>query len=522
MSDLSLTPSSWKMSSLGECFSWGSGGTPATDRPEYYDGNIPWLTIGDLTDGTVSTAASSITEEGLRHSSAKLVSPGTILLAMYGSIGRLGIAGSQLATNQAIAFTHPSPVCGKYLFYYLLSNRAALGRLGKGATQLNISQGVIKEFPFVLPPSAEQQRIAEKLDELFSDLDAGVASLKRARANLKRYRAAVLKSAVEGRLTADWRAQHPPTETGAELLARLLHTRRLRWEKAQLAKFEAGGNAPPNGWRDKYAEPASIDDSPRCTLPQGWHWATLDVVLASGLSNGRSVPTAEVGFPVLRLTAIRDGWIDPTASKIGAWVREDAAPFLVQESDFLISRGNGSLRLVGRGALVRDAFDEVAFPDTMIRARFAPGMLPRFVRHMWESPIVRQQIEKLARTSAGIYKVAQSDLEQIAIPVPPVDEQVRIVELLDRMLVSADRSEVEIERSLIRSASLRQSILKRAFTGRLVPQDPSDEPASVLLERIRLARTGAAASRWVAPRGKTTCAGQKSAKPRGRPRKSRV
>ena len=165
-------PKNWAKTTLGECFEWGSGGTPTSSVKKYYDGNIPWLVIGDLNDNYINTSNKTITQFGLENSSAKLVPKGTLLLAMYGSIGKLGIAGMPLATNQAIAFAlENKEINTKYLFYYLLSVRSSLNLLGKGATQKNISQSIIKDFHFPLPPLSEQHRIVEKIEEIFSELE---------------------------------------------------------------------------------------------------------------------------------------------------------------------------------------------------------------------------------------------------------------------------------------------------------------------------------------------------------------
>ena len=165
-------PKNWAKTTLGECFEWGSGGTPTSSVKKYYDGNIPWLVIGDLNDNYINTSDKTITQFGLENSSAKLVPKGTLLLAMYGSIGKLGIAGMSLATNQAIAFAlENKEINTKYLFYYLLSVRSSLNLLGKGATQKNISQSIIKDFHFPLPPLSEQHRIVEKIEEIFSELE---------------------------------------------------------------------------------------------------------------------------------------------------------------------------------------------------------------------------------------------------------------------------------------------------------------------------------------------------------------
>lgn len=152
---------------LDDIGEWGSGGTPKSTNPRYYDGLIPWLVIEDLNDGIVSSSTKTITKEGLENSSAKLVEPNTLLIAMYGSIGKLGIAGFHCATNQAIAFCKPNPkkVDLYYLFYYLLSQRKNLNMIGKGVTQQNISQTILKNYPIPLPPLEEQRRIAAILAE---------------------------------------------------------------------------------------------------------------------------------------------------------------------------------------------------------------------------------------------------------------------------------------------------------------------------------------------------------------------
>jgi len=172
-------PSHWHWSTLGAVARWGSGGTPKARDPRFYGGSIPWAVIGDLTDGPVAQTAESITEVGLRNSSAKLVPPGAVLVAMYGSIGKLGLTSVELTTNQAIAFAvvHAPVIETKYLFYYLLSQRDQLGAAGKGAAQLNIGQGVLKAWPIPLPSLTEQRRIVELLEDHLSRLGAAARSL---------------------------------------------------------------------------------------------------------------------------------------------------------------------------------------------------------------------------------------------------------------------------------------------------------------------------------------------------------
>ncbi|HQV16728.1 MAG: restriction endonuclease subunit S [Gordonia sp.] len=151
---------------LGDVAQWGSGGTPKRSIPEYFGDGTPWLSIADLNDGIVTSAKESLTADGIANSAAKIVPPGTLLVAMYGSIGKLGIAATEMATSQAIAFAKPREdlVDRRYLFHYLLAQRPRLQALGRGGTQMNIGQADLKAWPIPLPSLPEQRRIATILD----------------------------------------------------------------------------------------------------------------------------------------------------------------------------------------------------------------------------------------------------------------------------------------------------------------------------------------------------------------------
>ncbi len=299
---------------------------------------------------------------------------------------------------------------------------------------VHITKGELVGTQLPLPPLNEQKRIVAKIEELFSELDAGEESLRRARHQLGIYRQSLLKQAFEGKLTAHWRTQN--------------HDHAAAWKEVDVAD-----------------------------------------VLTAKPNNGRSVKDRKGGFKVLRLTAIKEGIIDLAEHKEGDWSESEAKPWIVKSGDFLASRGNGSIKLVGRGGIVRESAD-VAFPDTMIRLPLDLSLVfPKYFSHLWNSDRVRHQIEGSARTTAGIYKINQGLLVQYRVPLPSLPEQQEIVRLLDEQFEAISRNEQEIAAALKRSESLRQSILKRAFTGRLVPQDPADEPAPALLARIQSERT---------------------------------
>lgn len=218
-------------------------------------------------------------------------------------------------------------------------------------------------------------------------------------------------------------------------------------------------------------------------------YVSLGQLLSEPLANGRSVPSDERGFPVLRLTAVRERRIRLDQRKGGAWDEASAHPFLIARGDFLVSRGSGSLALVGRGGLVEVDPDPVAYPDTLIRVRVLPGEYSaRFLSLVWDSRGVRRQIERLARTTAGIYKINQPILQQITLPKPSLAEQIRLADLTEEALARLLQLNNDADVAQARSETLGASILAAAFAGTLVPQDPADEPASELLDRIRRER----------------------------------
>jgi type I restriction enzyme S subunit len=197
-------PDSWQKSELGKVAKWGSGGTPKSGTSAFYGGEIPWAVIGDLTESWVIDTAQTITKEGLEKSSAKIIEPGTVMLAMYGaSIGRTGIAAVKMATNQAIAFAVPVEgiVDNQFLLKYLQSQKEIFVRAGQGGAQPNISQTVIKPWPIPLPPIAEQIKIIEILEEQLSHLDVALASVRTARVKAARFRRSLLHAAFSGALT---------------------------------------------------------------------------------------------------------------------------------------------------------------------------------------------------------------------------------------------------------------------------------------------------------------------------------
>jgi len=169
-------PQKWIWSTLGVIGKWQSGGTPDRKNKNYFNGDIPWLKIADLQDGYITEATEFITQEGLENSSAKYNPTGSVALAMYGSIGKVGLLTFPATTNQAICVCSDYIINQKYLFYYLISQRDNFFMLSGGGVQANISKQIIVKYTIPLPPLAEQKRIVAKIEELFAVLDSISAS----------------------------------------------------------------------------------------------------------------------------------------------------------------------------------------------------------------------------------------------------------------------------------------------------------------------------------------------------------
>jgi len=447
MEALWKVPNTWAWSTLGEMASWSSGGTPKATEKRYYGGDIPWLVIGDLNDGVVKCSTKSITPLGLHNSSCKFVEPGAIMIAMYGSIGKLGIAGLRCTTNQAIAFTRlVSGGVGKdFLFHYLMAVRNRLLETGKGGAQANISQTVLKAFPVCIAPLPEQRRIEAKLEKLLGEVDACQKHLARACVFLKRFRQSVLAAACSGRLTADWREEN-----------------------------QAG----------------SVDRIPIDSdsgLPESWKSVCVGEVIESlKYGTAQKCEYKQSGVPVLRIPNVANGTIDHSDLKYAQLPTREIENLQLRPGDVLLIRSNGSVSLVGKCALVREPERGFAYAGYLIRIRPLRTLItPEFLNMTLGSYNVRLQIELEARSTSGVNNINSDEVRALHMSLPPLGEQQEIVRRIDGLFALADQIEIGYTKAKAHVDRLTPSVLGKAFRGELVRQDPNDEPASVLLEKIK-------------------------------------
>ncbi|OGS95201.1 MAG: hypothetical protein A3G79_00100 [Gallionellales bacterium RIFCSPLOWO2_12_FULL_57_18] len=500
----SILPDGWCSTTLEKIASWGSGGTPSRNVERYFQGTIPWVKTGELEGKYIRETEEHISEEALKNSSAKIFPKGSVGIAMYGAtIGKLSIWGINASTNQACAVGIPTEaINNEFLYYYLLSERQNLIKAGKGGAQPNLSQGIIKEWSINLPPINEQHRIVAKIEELFSELDKGIENLKTARAQLKVYRQALLKHAFEGKLTAQWRAENQDKlETADALLKRIQQERTQRYQQ-QLADWQADGGSKPK--TPKLLPPLTAEELAELPeLPEGWGWVKYGD-LCSIVRNGISAkPVGESGTPIFRISAVRPLFFDMTDIRFIDNTTGEFDAYCLERGDLVFTRYNGSRRYVGVCAEYRSD-EKRLFPDKLVQTRvFSKYLSTSYLEKALNSGASRKFVESKIRTTAGQSGVSGDDIKNIPVPFCSTDEQMQIVEALESKLSEVDQLDQTITTSLQQAEALRQSILKKAFSGQLVPQDPHDEPASELLNRIKGAMNRAPTARIKAERADT-------------------
>ncbi len=352
-----------------------------------------------------------------------------------------------------------------------------------GTTRLKLNKSLIRKIPVPITPIAEQHRITAKIEELFTKLDAGVESLKKAKAQLKHYRQAVLKVAMEGELTKEWRETHKyELEPASMLLERILKERHEKWEAKQLARMKANENMPKDdSWKQKYKESVGPNTEDLPELPEEWVWATLSQLgeLNRGKSKHRprNDPRLYGGpYPFVQTSDIRH-----------------STDVLRHYSQTYSEEGLRQSRLWPKGTLCITIAANIAdtailgfdgcFPDSIVGFLAEPSHCNvHFVELFMRT--AKKHLEQYAPATAQ-KNINLEILADVAIPLPPLYEQQKIVEEVEHRLSVAEGVEATIEANLKRSERLRQSILNQAFSGKLVPQDPNDEPANILLERIK-------------------------------------
>ena len=443
---MSELPSTWVDVEIGEIAEVIGGGTPKANDANNFtapgDG-IAWLTPADLSGykaKEIARGTRDLTLQGYQSSSAKLMPKGSLLFSSRAPIGYVAVAANEIATNQGFkSFVFSDGVDPSYAFYYLKSIRQLADSLGTGTTFKELSGATAKTLPFRLAPTAEQTCIAVKLDELLAQVDTLKARIDGIPSLLKRFRQSVLAAAVSGRLTEDWHEEcHAPS-----------YQQKTIGKLFKLIDGDRGPNYPkkndyqPHGYclflSTKNVRKYGFDFNDKCFISEEKHQA----LRAGLLSRGDIVITTR-------------GTLGNVASY------DESVPFDVVR--------------INSGML--------------ILRKIEPELENEFFKILIASPSFQKLIDD-QRSGSAQPQLPAKIIREFQVSIPFVREQTEIIRRVEQLFAFADQLEARVKAAQARIDHLTQSILAKAFRGELVPQDPDDEPASVLLERIKAQRAAA-------------------------------
>jgi type I restriction enzyme S subunit len=471
-------PEGWCWVPLGKLGSWTGGGTPSKANAAFWsNGTVPWVSPKDMKVAVIGETEDKITPAAVEGSSAKYVPQESVLMVMRSGILKhsfpVAITDRIVTLNQDLrALTPHTGISPNYVARYLAlaTNRVLEDCSKDGTTVDSIEVAALARLRVPLAPLAEQRRIVARVDALFAEIAEGEVALAEARKGLDTFRRALLKSAVTGELTKDWRAANPATETGHDLLA-------------DIGKRRAG---VPKARARRAANARLLDTSILSRIPEGWRWATIrelaDVI--GGLTKNPDREKMTDRVPYLRVANVQTGCLDLSEVKeIGVTI-EDRQRASLEAGDLLIVEGNGSIDQIGRCAIWNGEIAECVHQNHIIKARFPDSCFSQWCFTWLLSPHGRKEIEQVAASTSGLHTLSISKVEALPIPIPPRAEAAEILRRVsDALTVSADTLAM-LDAEATDAARLKQSVLKAAFEGRLVPQDPADEPASALLARL--------------------------------------
>lgn len=480
-------PDGWIWTTIGEIGIVQSGGTPSTRNKEFWGDEVSWITPADLSgykEKYILKGNRSITKTGLDYSSAKLLPKGTILFSSRAPIGYTVITKNELATNQGFKNLIPTKsLNSEYVYYYFKTLKSKAEEVASGTTFLELSVKKFSQLPFPLAPPKEQERIVLKIESLFSELNQAEKGLQKAKQQLDVYRHALLKSAFEGKLTEIWRKQFSsPKFLPQDIVQMDLASRKNYWIRRKEIEFEGKGKHPKTlDWQKKYPIPFSLANED-FLMPKEWgitNWSQISNWITYGFT--KVMQHEKSGIPIVTAKNVIHNKISFEQvhfASVEAFnsLSEKDVPMV---GDILITK-DGTL---GRAAIVEDDMFCINQSVAVIWLR-STIMNKQFLLYYTQTPHVQTWIKNNAKGST-IKHLSVSDFPKLEIPIPTIEEQLKIVNELESQFTLIENLEKTIKKSLNDVKIFKQSLLKKAFEGKLVNQESGDESAIILLQKIK-------------------------------------
>ncbi len=445
---------------------------------EYTETGVPIVRLQNIKrnyflDKNIKCVTPEKAEQLSRHS----FKPGDLLITKLGA--PLGVAciapkniGDGIIVADLVRARLPEDVVDTKYITYLINSPGVIQQFKentKGTTRPRVNLKFLRSLQLPIAPPEQQKRIVAKIEELFSHIDAGIEALKKAKQLLKQYRQSVLKAAVTGELTKEWReANKDKLEPASQLLERILKERRQKWEEQQLEQFKAKGKMPKNDkWKGKYKEPesrVSID----VELPEGWALCVLDQMITE-LKNGISKkPAEESGLAIFRISAVRP--MEVNKDDVRFLPNDfDASGYEIEDDDLLFTRYNGNPELVGVCGKVRGLQRKTVYPDKLMRARLVNQELvySDYLERSLNCGISKEFIRTWTKTTAGQSGIAGGDVKKCPVVLPGYEEQIQIAAIVDEKFTAIEHLDAELDQQLVKAEKNKQSVLASAFSGKI-------------------------------------------------------
>lgn len=453
--------------------------------------------------------------DGLDRSYCKFIAPdqydkwtaeryltdGDILLNSTGTgtIGRAALV--KLSTNEKlVADSHitiirlAKGITPKYVHYWLMSSivQKNIELIQSGSTnQVELSRDSVEKIPIPLAPTKQQHLIVSKIEELFSHIHVGIENLNKAKRKIHNYRESLLNEATKGELTRHFRNNNTVGNISKkDFLDCISQERRMVWENQQRHIFEKNGLKPKDDkWKKKYKPVSFLNDDSICSLPElpdGWFYIKLgNIIEEPKYGTSKKCTYDSDGLGVLRIPNIVDGVINSSDMKYANFSESEIEAYSLKTGDILMIRSNGSISIVGKCAEISDKNNEYLFAGYLIRLRtLSKHVHSGYVKTILSSRLLRNQIESLAKSSSGVNNINIGEIQSLVIPICSYNEQKEIYETMEIKNQLINKQLDEYEKLTNLAAQKKSSILKKAFSGMLIKETITNEPAKDLLNKI--------------------------------------